>query len=472
MALAPGWMLWAVDGGVSGGDVDPTQLDYFTRIGADLSPDVRVILTWPTPAWATGHRHGEAQVALDRFVIDTLGDPRRVALYLSGDSHHYAHLIDEQHGIHYVTAGGGGAFTHPTHTLQRRSDHHSPARATVPAGADGATGFDPAAGPVHLDGVPPGETAFALTDATGRFGPRTLRLGAVFPTFRQSRLALLRHLAFPLINPGFLVVTGAISAVFAMIAVFTVGAGRELLVGLDGLAGHLMTRYWANPLSWIPLLIVLVATTLFARAERADRASVFTAGGRFCPWAGAAGGHRRRARLGLVGRRAAGQPGQRTGPGVAARRDDLRAVARRRHRHGGGRRRRRRPGLGLAARRLPGRLQPGLRHARQRGVLSPAAHVLQAFSAHPGGALGRPDRLPGRPGGHPAAAPLECALGGRGHRRPPGDLRQRSAPDRGTVHVRSTVLSSAHNHNHTRPCPGPDRDGSQRPSSASTAATS
>lgn len=472
VALAPGWMLWAVDGGVSGGDVDPTQLDYFTRIGADLSPDVRVILTWPTPAWATGHRHGEAQVALDRFVIDTLGDPRRVALYLSGDSHHYAHLIDEQHGIHYVTAGGGGAFTHPTHTLQRRSDHHSPARATVPAGADGATGFDPAAGPVHLDGVPPGETAFALTDATGRFGPRTLRLGAVFPTFRQSRLALLRHLAFPLINPGFLVVTGAISAVFAMIAVFTVGAGRELLVGLDGLAGHLMTRYWANPLSWIPLLIVLVATTLFARAERADRASVFTAGGRFCPWAGAAGGHRRRARLGLVGRRAAGQPGQRTGPGVAARRDDLRAVARRRHRHGGGRRRRRRPGLGLAARRLPGRLQPGLRHARQRGVLSPAAHVLQAFSAHPGGALGRPDRLPGRPGGHPAAAPLECALGGRGHRRPPGDLRQRSAPDRGTVHVRSTVLSSAHNHNHTRPCPGPDRDGSQRPSSASTAATS
>ena len=277
VALAPGWMLWAVDGGVSGGDVDPTQLDYFTRIGADLSPDVRVILTWPTPAWATGHRHGEAQVALDRFVIDTLGDPRRVALYLSGDSHHYAHLIDEQHGIHYVTAGGGGAFTHPTHTLQRRSDHHSPARATVPAGADGATGFDPAAGPVHLDGVPPGETAFALTDATGRFGPRTLRLGAVFPTFRQSRLALLRHLAFPLINPGFLVVTGAISAVFAMIAVFTVGAGRELLVGLDGLAGHLMTRYWANPLSWIPLLIVLVATTLFARAERADRASVFTA---------------------------------------------------------------------------------------------------------------------------------------------------------------------------------------------------
>lgn len=113
MALAPGWMLWAVDGGVSGGDVDPTQLDYFTRIGADLSPDVRVILTWPTPAWATGHRHGEAQVALDRFVIDTLGDPRRVALYLSGDSHHYAHLIDEQHGIHYVTAGGGGALPTP-----------------------------------------------------------------------------------------------------------------------------------------------------------------------------------------------------------------------------------------------------------------------------------------------------------------------------------------------------------------------
>lgn len=405
-------------------------------------------------------------------MIDTLGDPRRVALYLSGDSHHYAHLIDEQHGIHYVTAGGGGVYPpHPHAAATQRSPlpcpGHRPRRSrwrnrVRPCSRSGA----PRRSPTRRDRLCPDRCHRSLRAphaATGSGVPHLspIPAGVAAPPglpvdqpwlsrrhwrdqrgVRHDRRVHRRRWARAARRPR--------------------RSGRspdDQVLGqsaqLDSVA-HRARRYHAVRPS---------------RTSR-PRQRLYRAGGRFCPWAGAAGGHRRRARLGLVGRRAAGQPGQRTGPGVAARRDDLRAVARRRHRHGGGRRRRRRPGLGLAARRLPGRLQPGLRHARQRGVLSPAAHVLQAFSAHPGGALGRPDRLPGRPGGHPAAAPLECALGGRGHRRPPGDLRQRSAPDRGTVHVRSTVLSSAHNHNHTRPCPGPDRDGSQRPSSASTAATS
>ena len=265
--VAPGWMLFAVDGGSSGSDVDPVQLDYFTRIGASLGDEVRLILAWPTPAWADGHRHVEAQVSLDRFILDTLGDPRRVALFVSGDSHHYAHLADPVSGVHYVTAGGGGAFTHPTHQLRRRRQRSA---GVWPLGVNHAVGDDPGDDPGGLG------TAFALTDATGRFGPRTLHLRAVFPGFVASRRALVRHLGFPFINPGFLAVTGAISAIFAMIAIFTVG-DQGTLRGLGGLSGHLMAEYWASPLSWLPLAAVLIGTTLFAQPEAADRASVVVA---------------------------------------------------------------------------------------------------------------------------------------------------------------------------------------------------
>ncbi|MGI9464201.1 MAG: hypothetical protein ACR2OM_09690, partial [Aestuariivirgaceae bacterium] len=40
-----------------------------------------------------------------------------VKLVLSGDLHHYSHYAPRQDGPHLVTAGGGGAFLHPTHKL-------------------------------------------------------------------------------------------------------------------------------------------------------------------------------------------------------------------------------------------------------------------------------------------------------------------------------------------------------------------
>lgn len=287
--IAPGWMLWAVDGGASGSDLDPTQLDYFTRIGSDLDDDVRVILAWPTPAWADGHRHAAAQVALDRFVLNTLGDSRRVALYLSGDSHHYAHLADHDSGVHYITAGGGGAFTHPTHQLRRRRQRSAgrwPLGVDRPITTESTQAEDvPVVNQPGTDAADSDtttteatlDTAFALTDATGRFGPRTLRLTSVFPSFGDSRKALLRHAWFPFTNPGFLAVTAAINAVFALIAVFTVSAERSMLDGLGELTGHLMAEYWASPLSWLPLAVVLLGATLFAQPEAADQASTFIA---------------------------------------------------------------------------------------------------------------------------------------------------------------------------------------------------
>src|SRR5262249_49298614 len=40
-------------------------------------------------------------------------DYRKIGLYLAGDLHHYFHIT--QNGTDKITAGGGGAFMHPTH---------------------------------------------------------------------------------------------------------------------------------------------------------------------------------------------------------------------------------------------------------------------------------------------------------------------------------------------------------------------
>src|SRR5262249_35446552 len=42
----------------------------------------------------------------------------RLCVVLTGDSHHYSRYTEETR--HYITAGGGGAFTHPTHHLRCR----------------------------------------------------------------------------------------------------------------------------------------------------------------------------------------------------------------------------------------------------------------------------------------------------------------------------------------------------------------
>ncbi len=58
---------------------------------------------------------------------------RHPGLVLTGDSRHYSRYTEA--GFDYITAGGGGAFLHPTHQLRNKSfawDYPPPNQAPLP----------------------------------------------------------------------------------------------------------------------------------------------------------------------------------------------------------------------------------------------------------------------------------------------------------------------------------------------------
>jgi hypothetical protein len=167
------WWLWAVDSGL-GGQIDEPQLRYFKQ--RKLDGGDRVILCWSTPAWADMQLRPAGYDALETFVNEAIiAREASVPLYLSGDSHHFAHYKSMDPEVHWITAGGGGAFLHPTHHLDERI--------TLPAAEDGTS------------------TALELTER--------------WPSESASKKLLWRLLLFAWHNPRFLGFTAALHVILA-----------------------------------------------------------------------------------------------------------------------------------------------------------------------------------------------------------------------------------------------------------------
>jgi calcineurin-like phosphoesterase family protein len=153
-------------------DIDGPQLAYFDAAAESLAPGDRVIICTAEPSWvqrAAGKRVGYDNLAFVESKALTRG--ARVVLVLTGDSHHYARYAEVALGRHYVTAGGGGAFLHGTHTLP---------------------------------------LAIPLGPAAGSRGERCLERRATFPSPEES-LALVPHLlSFSLENKAFALLWSAV----------------------------------------------------------------------------------------------------------------------------------------------------------------------------------------------------------------------------------------------------------------------
>ena len=200
-------VLWGVDLQLDN-KFDHNQWTYFTTMADHLSPDDCIILCSPIPTWAHAGAEPTSFDVLRRLVEEEI-EPRgaRVVLHLSGDSHHYSRYerqqlqsvrggtrvpaprTDGRCRVQYVTAGGGGAFTHPTHHLDDFIDL-----------------------PVSYE---EGATTLALQERGGTGGatPR--------PTSSGSHRLILRNLLLPLFlrqNLGFLLVPGSVAAMVAFAA--------------------------------------------------------------------------------------------------------------------------------------------------------------------------------------------------------------------------------------------------------------
>ncbi len=115
------YWLWGIDIQLQA-DMDDPQRLYFMEAAAKLEAGDRVILCTAEPSWvrsAEGEPDGYRNLA---FLQERMIRPRgaEAVLMLTGDSHHYARYQREDGGQMLVTAGGGGAFLHGTHTLPQR----------------------------------------------------------------------------------------------------------------------------------------------------------------------------------------------------------------------------------------------------------------------------------------------------------------------------------------------------------------
>lgn len=169
--LSETWWLWGVDVQF-GSYIDDPQLRYFDAL--PLESGHRVVLCSAEPTWVEARWDPSAYrnlAYLERKIIAHKGASVRVGL--AGDSHHYARYAGDD-GSQRITAGGGGAFLHPTHNL--------PSSTTVQTDPD-----DP-------------ETA-----------TRCRLVGDTrYPSERRSRRMAWGSLLLWLRNPKFLAVTGAL----------------------------------------------------------------------------------------------------------------------------------------------------------------------------------------------------------------------------------------------------------------------
>ncbi|MGH2546337.1 MAG: metallophosphoesterase [Actinomycetota bacterium] len=121
------WWLWGVD--MQFGDyLDEAQLRYFSdAAAAGMEPGDRIIVCMATEV-ESGRKSAEVSSDrnleyLEREVVQPAGG--RVVLHLKSGRHYYCRYQEEGGAGQLITAGGGGAFMHPTHDLPERSDPHA-----------------------------------------------------------------------------------------------------------------------------------------------------------------------------------------------------------------------------------------------------------------------------------------------------------------------------------------------------------
>jgi hypothetical protein len=124
------WLLLGVDFQLSH-NIDVRQLQYFEKIINQMEPESRVILCVPEPYWVKSIKYeGMTDVfAKKEKSVESLEKLLaqkniEVKLYLAGDLHHYRRFeADDESQVHKITAGGGGAFLHPTHDFDFNKHH-------------------------------------------------------------------------------------------------------------------------------------------------------------------------------------------------------------------------------------------------------------------------------------------------------------------------------------------------------------
>jgi hypothetical protein len=224
LKLPRGWWLLGTDIQLNS-DIDEPQVRYFKKIAELIAPEDQIILCNAEPHWIYAHIYGKNDSNYSEnnlsFLEQVVLKDKKVVMFLSGDLHHYRRHARAD-GTQKITAGGGGAFLHPTH------------------------------GP-NVDTL------------AGEY-----RLKAAFPSQTVSRLLTWRNLLFPIANPKFGLVTGMLYtltawSVLANLGDFSLSQWREAwAVTLHAALEKQIAMFWATLL----LISFWLFTDTHSRAYR------------------------------------------------------------------------------------------------------------------------------------------------------------------------------------------------------------
>jgi hypothetical protein len=214
------WWLWGVD--MQFGDyLDEVQLRYFAEIAADeMHPGDCIILCMAKEV-ESGRK--SAQVSSDRnlqYLERTIIEPAggRVALYLKSGRHYYCRYSEDGGAGQLITAGGGGAFLHPTQDLPDRTDPD------------------------------PGE------------GANRYRREAVYPSAADSRRLRKRVFLLPAYNLPLAAVFGGAQILLAFMLNLHLRS-RHVSLGL----GDLRRALWESPTAFLLMLLIVITVGAMVR---------------------------------------------------------------------------------------------------------------------------------------------------------------------------------------------------------------
>jgi len=223
------WWIWGVD--MQFGDyLDEVQLQYFAGIAArELRPGDAIVLCLAKEV-ETGRKSAEVTSDrdlqhLEREIVELAGG--RIALYLKSGRHYYCRYEEEGGPRQLITAGGGGAFLHPTQHLPERSDPHAIA------------------------------------------GEKRFRRTAVYPSAPESKRLRKRVFLLPAYNLPLAAVFGAVQVLLAFMLNLHLRGGHRSLT-LD----DLRLALWESPIAF--LLVLLIVVTVGAMVRLAHDASGLT----------------------------------------------------------------------------------------------------------------------------------------------------------------------------------------------------
>jgi hypothetical protein len=270
LKLPHGWWLWGTDSQLEG-FIDQPQVDYFRYVAQQwMEPGSKVILCVGQPAWSYVNPDDPGPAFnsfafLSRLVSDARGKDgslmhHQLKLVLTGDSHHYSRYVEDD--VHYVTAGGGGAFLHPTHNLRDHIAFEWDSPSAARPWQAGQKEY-----PRHFALARDGGAADAGQPAGGD-------KPALFPSRRDSWLQSFKTLAFAAYNPMFVLLYAAFYGllIWAMEARVADAKAGALLARLR-FSDDSFAKAWlkvAETVVFTPTVVVLLLLTIGVYVYFAD----------------------------------------------------------------------------------------------------------------------------------------------------------------------------------------------------------